>query len=80
MLSETDIERIVTIRRVLRSGVAAEIREAAGASRAEVAASVDCHPITVAKWETGERTPRTEVALRLADVYGHLAGAAELFS
>jgi DNA-binding transcriptional regulator YiaG len=33
-----------------------------GLSQSEMAAACDTHPMTISKWETGERTPRRPAA------------------
>lgn len=45
---------------------ARNIRRRAGVSQPRVAAEVGVHPITVARWERGTRTPRGELRIRYA--------------
>ena len=42
-------------------GVARQIREAAGVSRARLAAEIGVHEITVQRWETGLHAPHGDV-------------------
>jgi transcriptional regulator with XRE-family HTH domain len=48
------------------------IREAAGLSLAEVAAACGADPSSVYRWETGERRPSGERAVRYAAVIAEL--------
>lgn len=55
----------------LRTKMGAELkaaREAAGLSRADLAALLGVHPSAVTQWENGEKAPRLDrmVALRVA--------------
>ncbi|WP_083442309.1 helix-turn-helix domain-containing protein [Nitriliruptor alkaliphilus] len=65
-------------RRLATSGDGARIRQAARLSVAEVAAAVGVDRVTVARWETGERRPTGEPALRYAALIGALARQAEV--
>jgi DNA-binding XRE family transcriptional regulator len=75
-LTAAELERVSLIRSLLRSGGAADLREAAGISRTELAGRVGCHPSAIMRWEESHRVPRAGVSLRLADAYGELAGLA----
>jgi transcriptional regulator with XRE-family HTH domain len=44
-----------------RPGMAREIRQAAGVSQARLAAELGVAELTVARWETGTRTPRGDM-------------------
>ena len=48
----------------------AELREAAGLSRIELADRVDVNPQTIGYLERGEYNPSLALAFRLADVFG----------
>lgn len=72
-----EIEQIALIRDLLLSGEASQMREGAHMLRSETAGQVPCHPSALGRWEEGKRTPRPDVALRLAEIYG---GFAELAS
>lgn len=48
----------------------AELREAAGLSRVELAARVDVNPQTIGYLERGEYNPSLALAFRLADLFG----------
>lgn len=74
--SPEELERISDIRRLLMSGAAKRVRESAHIRRSEVSRCVPCHPSALMRWEEGQRTPRPEVALRLADAYGQLLAVA----
>jgi transcriptional regulator with XRE-family HTH domain len=71
-----EIEQIALVRALLRSREAEKIRGSAGILRSEAAGMVPCHPSAIARWENGERVPRSDVALRLAEVYGEFAALA----
>ena len=64
----TKLDDIAKARAMCRSGEARRIREVAGVSLAEVGAEVGTTAPTVQRWETGQRVPRGEAALR----YGRL--------
>lgn len=61
-----DLAEIMAGRLLLTTGAGREIREAAGLSRADLAAALGCHVDTVVKWEAGHRRPRAEVSRRYA--------------
>lgn len=48
----------------------AELREAAGLSRVELAARADVNPQTIGYLERGEYNPSLALAFRLADLFG----------
>jgi DNA-binding transcriptional regulator YiaG len=58
---------LVEARQMASSGVGRMIREAAGLSLAEMGRAVGVDPATVWRWETGERTPMAERAVRYRD-------------
>jgi transcriptional regulator with XRE-family HTH domain len=64
-----DVQRdallVAEARLALRSGRASEIRRAAGLSQIEVAAVCGVADATYCRWESGERAPRAEAAIRL---------------
>ena len=71
-----ELEQIGTIRVLFHSGVAREMREQAGASQGETAAIAGVHFTTISKIETGTRSPRPELALKLAAIYSTYADVA----
>jgi transcriptional regulator with XRE-family HTH domain len=73
-----DAIEIAKARALIRSGRAQAIRERAGLSRSEVAESVGVNDSTIARWETGERSPRGEGAKRYARLLRELAEAVPL--
>lgn len=75
-LTTQDLEDIRTARDLLATGEAQRLREAANLTRAEVAAHADSSTDAVALWESGQRCPRTEPALRLGRLYRELTGKA----
>jgi transcriptional regulator with XRE-family HTH domain len=70
-MAVTDLVRLADVRAIAESGTARSLRLAAGLSLAEVAEHVGVSPVTVYRWEVGDRRPRGEAALR----YGRLLEA-----
>lgn len=68
----TTAPSLALVRRLLASGEARRVREAAGLSRADIARDLGVDESTVQRWEVGVRSPRAEVALRYAAVLGDL--------
>jgi DNA-binding transcriptional regulator YiaG len=56
------------VRQMTASGQAKAIRQAADVSQGEAATFVRVSDATISRWESGQRTPRGEAALR----YGQL--------
>jgi DNA-binding transcriptional regulator YiaG len=61
-----NVDQVVWVRRLAKSGGARVIREAAGFSASSVARELGVTPSTVCRWERGERLPREQVAARWA--------------
>jgi DNA-binding transcriptional regulator YiaG len=68
--------QLAQIRELARSGRARSIRERANVSTKEVADSLGVHEATVARWETGVRSPRGPAALRYAELLRALSEVA----
>lgn len=68
-----EIKQIALVRDLFQSGDARKIRESGRVKRSEAAGRVPCHASAILRWEEGRRTPRPDVALRLAEVYGEFA-------
>jgi DNA-binding transcriptional regulator YiaG len=66
MISAAEIEALVTVRQLARSGRARELREAAGLSIGEIAPMIGVTSTTIWRWELGQRKPKGEAALRYA--------------
>ena len=66
-----DAVTLATARSLVRSGVARQIRVAAGLSQAEVAAAIGGSVAAVSRWEAGQRVPHGPAAIR----YGELLQA-----
>jgi DNA-binding transcriptional regulator YiaG len=62
------LDELVRVRRLTRSGEAREIRERARLSQQEIATALGVSAAAIHFWETNERRPRGEAALR----YGEL--------
>lgn len=60
--------KIMQVRRLLASGEAKRVREAAGLSLSEMAGGVPIDTSTLWKWETGRHSPRGQAALQYADL------------
>jgi transcriptional regulator with XRE-family HTH domain len=56
-----------------RSGRGARIRRVAGVTQAQLAREIGVDPMTVSRWERGERVPRDAQAIRYARVLALLA-------
>ena len=69
-----DTVKLTKIRVLAGTGAARSIRKGAGLSLSEVAKPVDVSPTTIFRWETGERTPRGEPALRYLELLEGLMG------
>jgi transcriptional regulator with XRE-family HTH domain len=63
-VSEDDLLLLSQARADAKSGRAREIRLAADVSQAEIARACGVAPAAVSQWESGQRTPRGEAALR----------------
>jgi DNA-binding transcriptional regulator YiaG len=68
--------QLAQVRELLRSGRARAIRERANVSIRELADSLEVHEATVARWESGARSPRGPIALRYAELLRALAEVA----
>jgi DNA-binding transcriptional regulator YiaG len=69
-----DAIRLTRIRKLVSNGAARAIRESAGLSYTEAAASANVNRITVYRWETRQRRPHGEAALRYLALLEELSG------
>ena len=69
-----DVVTLARVRNHARSGRARRARLLAGLSLSEVAGPIGVSPVTIFRWETGERRPTGEAALRYADLLDALDG------
>lgn len=60
----TKLTELVQLRQMCESGEARHIREAAGVSQGELAQEAETTVQSVHRWETGQRTPRGDAAMR----------------
>ena len=67
------IEQIAYARRLAKNGGARAIRQGAGLSLRDIARELDVYPMTVLRWERGERVPRAEAAERYARLLKRLS-------
>jgi len=65
-VNESDAVTLTTIRAWCATGKARRIREEARLSQQEVADTIGAARHSVSRWESGDRLPRTDVALRYA--------------
>lgn len=75
-MTSDDLDQLVTMRQLVRTGDARQLRQGAGLSRRELAASVGVTVSTLTKWELGQRVPNGDAALRYARVLGRLQATA----
>jgi DNA-binding transcriptional regulator YiaG len=66
--------RLTRMRKLAESGTARVIRESAGLSLTEAAGSARVNRITIHRWETGQRRPHGDAALRYLALLEELAG------
>lgn len=66
-MTETRLIRLAEVRQAAKNGVARRVRLDHEISVAEMSSVVGVAPSTISRWETGERTPRGDAALRWAD-------------
>lgn len=64
------LQRVSEVRRMLVSGQVREQRKRLHLSQREVASALGVAPGSVHRWEAGERLPRPELALKLAEALG----------
>lgn len=71
-MAPTTAPSLALVRRLLASGEARRVREAAGLSRADIARDLGVDESTVQRWEAGARSPRAEVGLKYGEMLGEL--------
>ena len=72
-MNNTELVQLAAVRSLADSGRARSIRRAAGISLLEVANAVGVRPSTISRWESGQRAPRGDAALRYARLLHRLA-------
>lgn len=65
---------LVRLRRLVSTGAARVIREAAGLSLAEAAAAIGVHKTSLWRWETQSRSPRGDAAARYLAFLDEMTG------
>ena len=75
MPNTTTAEQLQALRAMTKSGQARDIRRGARLSQGDISRSIGVDASTVARWETGQRTPRGEAALRYAHLLTRLSRA-----
>ena len=69
MSAQTDrLVAAAAAREAIREGRLRDLRERLGFSQRELAEAVGVHESALSRWESGERVPRTDAAVRLARV------------
>lgn len=68
---------LAVARRLAANGEARRLRVASGLSLGDIARDVGVGVSTVSRWETGQRSPRGEAALRYAGVLAELLEVGE---
>jgi DNA-binding transcriptional regulator YiaG len=53
------------------------IREGAGVSKRAIALELDVSPMTIGRWESGERQPRGDMAVRYGELLAALSKLAD---
>ena len=66
------LEDVIRVRKALRNGEFAQIRDRARMSKAEVAHILGVDPATYGRWENGRMRPGFESSIRLAELLGVL--------
>ncbi len=72
-MTERDLMRVAEIRRAIRERQTQGIRELAGVTQTELAATLGVSRSAVSLWESGARAPRGAVALKYAALLAVLA-------
>ncbi|MFE0727070.1 helix-turn-helix domain-containing protein [Streptomyces antibioticus] len=67
-MSPDDLNRVSSVRILAACGEARMRRLARRISLREMAAALNVQPSTLSRWETGSTAPRSDVALRWADL------------
>jgi DNA-binding transcriptional regulator YiaG len=68
-----DAVKLTRMRRLADSGAARAIRESAGLSLSEASRGAGVNRITIHRWETGQRRPHGDAALRYLDLLEELS-------
>lgn len=65
--------KLARVRRLAASGEARRLRRTANLSYAETSGAVAVSPATILRWETGERSPHGDAAIRYLELLDQLA-------
>lgn len=76
-MTSEQLNQLSSVRRLAASGEARARRINRRIRLREMAAALDVQPSTLSRWENGRSTPRSDVALRWADLLGLDAPAHE---
>jgi DNA-binding XRE family transcriptional regulator len=69
-MTSEQLNQLSSVRRLAASGEARTRRIDRRIRLREMAAALDVQPSTLSRWETGRSAPRSEVALRWAELLG----------
>ncbi len=72
-MTNRNVLRLAGVRRAVRTGAARSIRVRSGLSQSDVARTIGVTPSAVSRWESGERLPQGEAALRYGRLLEELA-------
>ena len=75
-MRQSDLLLVTRTRADLKSGAARTLRVACGLTQTEIAAQIGVSSVAVSRWESGDRTPRGDAALRYARLLAALRKAA----
>lgn len=59
-----DVVKLTRVRKLVESGAARAIRQAAGLSLTEASKGSGVNRVTIFRWESGQRRPHGEAAIR----------------
>jgi DNA-binding transcriptional regulator YiaG len=73
-MRQVQVTELAEVRRLIRTGEAQRIREKNQLSLAEVGRSLGCTGPAVSRWESGDRLPRGDLAVRYGRLLTQLRG------
>jgi DNA-binding transcriptional regulator YiaG len=71
--ADMDALKLTRMRHLAQTGAARAMREAAGLSLTEAAASARVNRVTIHRWEHGQRRPHGEAAIRYLELLEQLS-------
>jgi DNA-binding transcriptional regulator YiaG len=73
LLSTAELLKLAEARRLAQSGEGRAVRLAAGMSCDQIGGAIGVSGVAISRWETGQRKPSGEPALKYVDVIGGLS-------